>query len=162
LGRRIPWRGCGCCGGGWRRCRCHGGGGGGGAAAAEAGGGAGAAEGASGVADQLATNQAAGAAFEQVVGASLEESGLTVGQQITVETQSGVRTRLDFLTQDPVTGEIGCIECKASATARLTTNQTAAFPEIGQTGGKIVGAGKSGFPGGTQIPSTPVQIIRGP
>ncbi len=91
-----------------------------------------------------------------------EQSGLSVGQQFTIETQSGVRTRLDFLTQDPLTGEIGCIECKASPTAPLTPNQTLAFPEIGQSGGTIVGAGKPGFPGGLQIPPTAVQILRGP
>lgn len=113
-------------------------------------------------AQQLAINQAAGAAFEQAVGGQLSESGLTVGQQITIETGSGVRTRLDFLTLDPVTGDIGCVECKASSTVPLTTNQTLAFPEIGQSGGTIVGAGKPGFPGGTVIPPTTVQIIRGP
>jgi len=112
-------------------------------------------------ADQLAINRAAGAAFEQSVGADLQGSGLSVGQQITVQTQSGVRTRLDFLTQDPITGEIGCIECKATQTAPLTPNQTLAFPEIGQTGGTILGAGKPGFPGGIQIPPIDVQIIRG-
>ncbi len=112
-------------------------------------------------AEQLAENRAAGAAFEQVVGANLEQSGLDIGQQITIETQSGVRTRLDFLTKDPVTGEIGCVECKASSTAPLTPNQSLAFPEIEQTGGTIVGAGKPGFPGGSQIPPTSVQILRG-
>jgi RHS repeat-associated protein len=114
-----------------------------------------------GSAGQLAINRAAGAAFEQSVGADLAQSDLSVGQQLTVKTQSGVRTRLDFLTQDPMTGEIGCIECKASPTAPLTDNQAAAFPEIGQTGGTILGAGKPGFPGGMQLPPTTVQIIRG-
>jgi hypothetical protein len=113
-------------------------------------------------ADQLAANRAAGAAFEQAVGASLEQGGLSVGQQITVRTETGVRTRLDFLTRDPLTGQIGCIECKASQTAPLTPNQSSAFPQIGQTGGTILGAGKPGFPGGTQIPPTDVQILRGP
>lgn len=113
-------------------------------------------------AEQLAANRAAGAAFEQATGTQLEQSGLTVGQQITVETQSGVRTRLDFLTQDPATGEIGCIECKASPSAPLTPNQKSAFPQIGQSGGTVVGAGKPGFPGGTIIPPTSVQVLRGP
>ena len=121
-----------------------------------------AAEGGLTAAERLAANRAAGAAFEQAVGANLEQSGLNIGQQITIETQSGVRTRLDFLTEDPLTGQIGCIECKASPTAPLTPNQTLAFPEIGQSGGTIVGAGKPGFPGGTQIPPTAVQILRGP
>lgn len=113
-------------------------------------------------AEQLAANRAAGAAFERTVGANLEQSGLNVGQQITIETQSGVRTRLDFFTQDPLTGKVGCIECKASPTAPLSPNQILAFPEIGQTWGTIVGAGKPGFPGGMQLSPTAVQIIRGP
>ena len=121
-----------------------------------------AAEGGLTAAEQLAANRAAGAAFEQAVGENLEQSGLNVGEQITIETQSGVRTRLDFLTQEPLTGEIGCIECKASPTAPLTSKQTLAFPEIGQSGGTIVGAGKPGFPGGLRLPPTTVRIIRGP
>jgi RHS repeat-associated protein len=113
-------------------------------------------------AEHLAANRTAGSAFEQAVQDSLEQKGLTVGEQITIETRSGVRTRLDLLTQDPVTGEIGCIECKASSTARLTQNQARGFPEIGESGGTIKGAGKPGFPGGMEIPPTAVQVIRGP
>ena len=126
--------------------------------------GAGSAGGGSGLsaADQLAANKAAGAAFEQAVEAQLSQSGYTIGQQVTIETESGVRTRLDFLTLDPLTGDVSCVECKASSTAPLTTNQKLAFPEIAQSGGTVVGAGKPGFPGGTTIPPTTVQIIRGP
>ncbi|MEC8230703.1 MAG: pyocin, partial [Pseudomonadota bacterium] len=39
-------------------------------------------------------------------------------------------------------------------------NQRAAFPEIQQTGGVVVGKGKPGFPGGTRIPPTKVNIVR--
>jgi len=126
--------------------------------------GAGSASGGSGLsaADQLAANKAAGAAFEQAVETQLSQSGYTIGQQVTIETESGVRTRLDFLTLDPLTGDVSCVECKASSTAPLTTNQKLAFPEIAQSGGTVVGAGKPGFPGGTSIPPTTVQIIRGP
>lgn len=126
--------------------------------------GAGSASGGGGLsaADQLAANKAAGAAFEQAVEAQLSQSGYTIGQQVTIETESGVRTRLDFLTLDPLTGDVSCVECKASSTAPLTTNQKLAFPEIAQSGGTVVGAGKPGFPGGTTIPPTTVQIIRGP
>ncbi len=113
-------------------------------------------------AEQLAINRAAGDAFEKAVGARLEQSGVNAAKQITVETQSGVRTRLDFVTRDSLSGTVRCIECKASPTASLTPNQTLAFPEIGQTGGRIIGAGKPGFPGGTQIPPTTIEIIRGP
>lgn len=110
---------------------------------------------------QLEANKAAGMAFEQAVGADLEKDGLKVNQQITIKTETGVRTRVDFLTLDPITGEIGCIECKASSTASLTKNQSIAFPNIGQSGGMIAGKGKPDFPGGTQIPPTEVKIIRG-
>ena len=111
-------------------------------------------------AEQLAANRAAGAAFEQAVGEQLGQSGLEVAPQISIGTESGVTTRLDFLTRDPLTGEIGCVECKSSLTAPLTTNQALAFPEIEQSGGTILGIGKPGFPGGTQIPPTAVTIIR--
>jgi hypothetical protein len=112
-------------------------------------------------ANQLATNRAAGAAFEQAVEAGLEQGKLTVGRQVTIGTESGIRTRLDFLTRDPLTGKIGCIECKASQIAPLTPNQSLAFPQIERSGGTILGAGKPDFPGGTQIPPTAVQIVRG-
>ncbi|SFJ52107.1 RHS repeat-associated core domain-containing protein [Bosea sp. OK403] len=110
---------------------------------------------------QVLANRAAGNAFENAVGASLEQTGVTIGRQVTIQTQSGVRTRLDFLTRDSV-GTIRCIECKASPTASLTRNQGLGFPEIGQQGGTVVGAGKPGFPGGIKIPPTAVDIIRGP
>jgi len=51
-------------------------------------------------------------------------------------------------------------EAKSSATAPLTANQTKAFPEIEKTGATVKGAGKPGFPGGTQIPPTKVEIVR--
>ncbi|WP_440411887.1 toxin TcdB middle/N-terminal domain-containing protein [Neorhizobium petrolearium] len=113
-------------------------------------------------AEQLSANRSAGAEFERAFGATLERRGIERGQQVTVQTESGVRTRLDYITRDPQTGTISCIECKASATAPLTPNQKLAFPEIGQSGGRIVGAGKPGFPGGTEIPPIPVEILRGP
>jgi hypothetical protein len=82
-----------------------------------------------------------------------------VVQQVTVRTNSGVRTRLDALGRD-ASGTIRCTECKSSATAPFTTNQAAAFPEIQQSGAVVVGRGKPGFPGGTQIPPTTVDVIR--
>ena len=111
---------------------------------------------------QLAINSMVGASFERAVGAELQNSGLIVGQQVSIRTSSGTVTRLDFLTRDPLTGTIGCVECKASQTAPLTPNQRVGFPEIGQSGGAILGAGKPGFPGGMRIPPTDIQIIRGP
>jgi len=46
--------------------------------------------------------------------------------------------------------------------APKTPNQTKGFPEIEQSGGTVVGAGKPGFPGGIIIHPTPVDIVRKP
>lgn len=112
-------------------------------------------------AGQLATNRAAGAQFEQQSIQALEQQGVQdVSSQVTIRTQTGVKTRLDIMGRDPSSGELVCVECKSSDTAPLTPNQSAAFPEIGQSGGTVVGQGKPAFPGGTVIPPTRVQIIR--
>ena len=57
-------------------------------------------------------------------------------------------------------GNIICIECKSSQTARLTENHKVGFPELEKSGAIIVEKGKSGFEGGTIIPLTKVEIIR--
>ena len=110
-------------------------------------------------ASQLAKNKAAGDAFEKQVMGQLQQTQSGVAQQITVKTQSGTRTRIDLMGRD-ANGNIICTECKASVTAPLTANQRAAFPEIQQSGAVVVGNGKPGFPGGTQIPPTKVDIVR--
>ncbi len=109
---------------------------------------------------QLEVNKAAGAGFERDTEEKLKELKLEYAGQITVETPNGVRTRLDFLARDPVTGEIIGIECKGSATARVTRGQRQAHQEILRDGATIVGEGKPGFPGGMRIPPTQVQIWR--
>jgi hypothetical protein len=109
---------------------------------------------------QLAANKLAGDAFESEVGEQLEALRAESEHELTLQTESGVKTRLDYLARDPTTNAIRCIECKASETAPLTPNQEAAFPEIESSGATIVGAGKPGFPGGTIIPPTTVEVIR--
>ena len=104
-------------------------------------------------------NRAAGEAFERQVKARLRQTQSGVVDQVTVRTQSGVRTRLDLLGRD-ASGAIRCTECKSSATAPLTRNQRLAFPEIQKSGGVVVGRGKPGFPGGAEIPPTQIEIIR--
>lgn len=111
---------------------------------------------------QLAANAEIGKAAEAALEAKLAKSGVEVGSQITLETKSGVRVRPDFLTRDPETGAIGCIECKASDSAGLTINQRTGYPEIRTSGATVVGAGKPGFPGGTRLPPTDVEIVRNP
>ncbi len=110
---------------------------------------------------QLEKNKAAGAAFEEEAYSGFSEEMEESGQQVTIKTESGTRTRLDMIGRD-ASGDIACVECKASETAPLTRNQKRAFPEIEQSGGRIMGRGKPGFPGGTQIPPTRVEILRPP
>ncbi|MDR2838507.1 MAG: hypothetical protein LBV49_08130, partial [Azonexus sp.] len=121
---------------------------------------AGAVNGATGGATStIQANKAAGSAFELQVKGQLQQTQFGVVEQVTVKTQSGVKTRIDLIGRDAA-GNIVCTECKASLTAPLTKNQAAAFPEIKQSGAIVVGQGKPGFPGGTQIPPTKVDIIR--
>ena len=63
---------------------------------------------------QLAANKLAGEAFENQAGGQLEAFGVEAANEMTVQTQSGVKTRLDYLVRDPTTNAIRCIECKAS------------------------------------------------
>ena len=104
-------------------------------------------------------NRAAGDAFEQQVKGQLQQTQTGVVEQVTVKTQSGVKTRIDLIGRD-VSGNIVCTECKASATVPLTRNQKTAHPEIQQSGATVVGKGKPGFPRGTKIPPITVNIIR--
>ena len=66
----------------------------------------------------------------------------------------------DFVGHDSSTGATALTEAKSSATATLTPNQAAAFPEIQQSGAVVVGAGKPPFGGGTVIHPTSVNIVR--
>jgi hypothetical protein len=78
---------------------------------------------------------------------------------VTIKTNNGVRVRLDFASRDAA-GNLKLTEAKSSPTAPLTRNQRAGFPEIAKAGGTVVGQGKPGVPGGTQIPPTNVDIVR--
>ena len=80
--------------------------------------------------------------------------------QITIETPSGTRTKVDGIAQTK-NGKIIIEESKSSLTAPLTKNQKVAFPEIFESGGVVKGAGKGLFKGGFQIPpGTKVTVIR--
>jgi len=69
--------------------------------------------------------------------------------------------QLDVVSNAP-SGDVNLREAKSSETAPLTDKQAAAFPEIKESGATVVGKGKPGFPGGTQIPPTEVEVIRPP
>jgi hypothetical protein len=59
---------------------------------------------------QLEANKVAGAEFENKTAIGLEQSGTNFARQITLETQSRLKTRIDFLTREPVTEKIQCLE----------------------------------------------------
>ena len=106
----------------------------------------------------IRANKAKGEAFEAAEAAKLQSQGYDVGREVTVETASGTRTRLDIVATKG--DEVRCIECKSSATAPLTKNQEAGFPEIAESGATVKGKGKPNVPGGTKIDPTEVEIIR--
>lgn len=108
---------------------------------------------------QLENNKKQGKAFEDDSYSEYSKTKPEAAREVTVKTNSGVKTRIDMMGRD-TDGEISCVECKSSDTAPLTKNQKAAFPEIEKTGATIVGKGKPGFPGGTKIPPTRVEILR--
>jgi RHS repeat-associated protein len=110
-------------------------------------------------ADRLNANRARGEAFEAATKARVQNQSSEVVGQITVRTQSGTRTRLDIAAKD-ANGGCRLIECKSSATAPLTKNQTKAFPEIEASGGTVVGKGKGSFAGGTQLTPQKIEVIR--
>lgn len=107
---------------------------------------------------QLKANREQGEAFEKQAKTALEKTQADVVEQITVKTESGTKTRLDFMGKE---GDvIKLTEAKSSATASLTGNQTTAFPEIAKSGATVVGGGKPPFTGGIKIPPTKVDIVR--
>ncbi len=111
---------------------------------------------------QLSKNIAQGKAFEKETLKAAEETQNGVVEQLTVKTQSGTKTRIDIAGMHKETNQPVLTEAKSSQTAPLTKAQKKAFPEIAKTGAVVVGKGKPGFPGGTKIPPTTVNIVRPP
>ena len=88
---------------------------------------------------QLKVNKAAGTAFETTTGAGIDKDVYDYAPQVTVEMPSGAQARLDFMTRNRVTGEIGCLECKSSLTAPMTPNQAEVFSEMEKHTATVVG-----------------------
>ena len=110
-------------------------------------------------AEQILKNAADGKAFENVVQGVKSATQTDLVKNITLETESGARTVMDFVG-NKADGQIGLTEAKASATAPLSPAQTVTHPEIEATGATVVGQGKPPFVGGTRIPPTKVDVIR--
>lgn len=65
------------------------------------------------------SNVVKGAQFEETTGAQLGKEGYTgVGSQVTIKADNGVKTRVDFISNDPKEN-IALTEAKASATAPI-------------------------------------------
>jgi RHS repeat-associated protein len=112
-------------------------------------------------ADQVKANAKQGREFEKGVAEATKKTDAAAVEQVTIKTESGVKTRVDVVSKD-ASGQVKLQEAKSSSTAPLTPNQAAAHPEIEQTGGTVIGQGKPGYPGGTQIPPTKVEVVRPP
>jgi hypothetical protein len=110
-------------------------------------------------AEQLATNKQVGAAFEEAVLVQKQTEQTGVVTQLTVKTDTGVKTRIDVAGRD-ASGNVRLTEAKASQTAPLTPNQKKAHPEIEKSGATVAGKGKPGFPGGSRIRPTRVELCR--
>ncbi|WP_309319449.1 pre-toxin TG domain-containing protein [Bacillus cereus] len=111
---------------------------------------------------QAAINRTSGDKFEAELKTSLESTGEfeTVVKQLTLETPSGIKTRVDLVALGKENSKINLYEAKASLSAPLTKNQKLAFPEIEEFGAIVKGKGKPPFDGGTEIPPTKVEVIR--
>ena len=113
-------------------------------------------------ADILAQNCAQGRAYKQKSFIEFNQNFTHSQEQITVKTQSSVKTRLDAIGFD-ADGKIVIHEFKSSIFAPLTRNQKFAFPEIFDNGATVLGKGKGIFTGGYSIPAgTDVKVIRPP
>ncbi len=107
-------------------------------------------------------NAIKGKQFEKVVTQGLKDAGHTnVAEQVTVRPNGATsNVRLDNMsTQNDA---IKLTDAKSSATAGFTPNQTTGYPLLQQNGGVVVGNNGAafGFPAGTQIPPTKVDIVR--
>ena len=106
-------------------------------------------------------NAAAGKAWQDAVAVDTAQTEYNVQQNVMLKTQSGVKTQMDVVSTQR-SGNIALREAKSSASARLSPRQKLAHPEIEKTGAVVVGKGKPGYPRGTVIPPTKVQVVRPP
>jgi RHS repeat-associated protein len=109
---------------------------------------------------KVVENAKQGKQFEGVVTENLKQTGhKNVAEQVTVKPNGGGKNvRLDNVSKKD--GQIKLTDAKSSATAPHTNNQKTGYPEIEKNGGTVVGKGKPGYPRGTKIPPTKIDIIR--
>jgi RHS repeat-associated protein len=112
---------------------------------------------------RLLENKKQGKDFEGTVTNSLKETGHTnIAEQVTVKpnVQGAKNVRLDNVSTKQ--GAIKLTDAKSSSGAGMTKNQKPGYPAIGKYGGTVVGnkGAAQGYPAGTKIPPTKVDIIR--
>jgi len=111
---------------------------------------------------KVVENAKQGKQFEGVVTDNLKQTGhKNIAEQVTVKPNGGGKNvRLDNVsTKD---GQIKLTDAKSSATAPHTKNQKTGYPAIEKSGGTVVGnkGAAQGYPAGTKIPPTKVDIVR--
>ncbi|RAS97169.1 type VII secretion protein [Bacillus cereus] len=109
----------------------------------------------------LKANSLAGKEYETKMFEVIKQQKPTseLNEQITVQTKSGVRTRIDIGGKD-ANGKIDLVELKSSPTAPLTKNQKKAFPEIAESGAIVKSRNKPPFEHLEEIPPTKINVIR--
>jgi hypothetical protein len=113
-------------------------------------------------AKRMSVNAKKGRDFEDLMTAKEAATGDPYARQITIVTAMRTRGRVDLMSKNARTGEMRIKEFKSSELARLRPNQRKFFEDLERYGGRIVGKGKDGFPGGMDVPPTKVDIIRPP
>ena len=69
---------------------------------------------------------------------ALRRGEIVVAREVTIDTPSGVRVRVDLVTKT-INGTLRFIDAKFGPKAQFTDNQKIGYPEISKAGGKIVG-----------------------
>lgn len=89
-----------------------------------------------------------------------KEQYINAHKEITIVTNDGKKIRVDAIVTDK-DGNVILQEYKSSETASYTENQEKGFPEMRDSGGRVVDDGKEEFTEGFVIPSgTQVEIVR--
>jgi hypothetical protein len=107
-------------------------------------------------------NAIKGKNFEKVVTQDLEKNGYNkIAEQVTVK-PNGVSGKVRLDNVSTKNGQIALTDAKSSAKAGMTKNQKVGYPALEKNGGTVVGnkGAAQGYPAGTKIPPTKVDIIR--
>ena len=108
--------------------------------------------------EQVKTNSTNGKIAEGIIGRALSKLKGSFGSQLTLQTKSGIRVRLDFAYRDS-NGRYVFIEVKSSKTASFTANQRAGYREIAESGAYVRGKKGKSFFGVDEIGPTDTYVV---